>query len=135
MWTGRCRCRANTSGANLPGAGSEPDGEVHSHYVQATWTLTGESRGYKAATGVPGMITPAGGRGAIELVAKAERIEFDVDGSRAQTARAYIAGANWYANRNVKLMLNLSHVDTSALAAPGADDDGFAISARVQVAF
>jgi len=120
---------------DLPGAGGEPDGEVHSHYVQATWTLTGESRGYKAASGVPGMISPAGERGAIELVAKAERIEFDLDGSRAQKARAYIAGANWYANRNVKLMLNLTHVDTSALAAPGEDDAGFAISARLQVAF
>lgn len=120
---------------DLPGAGGTADGEVHSFYVQAAWTLTGESRGYKAATGVPGMITPAGSRGAIELVAKAEHIDFEVDGSRAQKARAFIAGANWYANRNIKVMLNLSHVDTTALAAPGEDDDGFAVSARLQVAF
>lgn len=120
---------------DLPGAGNQPDGEVHSHYVQATWTLTGESRGYKAASGVPGMITPAGGRGAIELVAKAERIGFDVDGSRERKARAYTAGANWYPNRNIKVMLNLSHVDTTALAAAAEDDDGLAVSARLQVAF
>lgn len=125
---------------DLPGAAGGRDGKVRSHYLQAAWTLSGESRGYKASRGVPGMITPAGRRGAVELVARVEHLAFDHDGAgqgraRDQKARIVIAGANWYVNRNVKLMFNLSRVDTSNLTEPAEDDDGLALSARLQVAF
>jgi len=120
---------------DLNGADGAPDGLVDSQYLQATWTLTGESRGYRAAEGVPGMVTPSNG-GAVELVARAERIEFDRDGAEDQSGRIYVVGANYYPNRNVKLMFNVSHADTDGLVDPAAaDDDGLAVSARIQVAF
>lgn len=120
---------------DMTGPGNSPDAEVRSYYLQAAWTITGESRGYKTTDGVPGMITPAPGSTAIELVAKVERIEFDPDQAVDQVGRAYIIGANVYPNRNVKLMLDVSRLTTRALVAPGQPDDSLAISARIQVAF
>jgi phosphate-selective porin OprO/OprP len=120
---------------DLQGAGDTRDAEVHSHYLQAAWTVTGESRGYQRNAGVPGMIKPAGPGGAVELVAKLERITFDRPEGANPSARAYLAGANWYPNQNVKLMLNVTLVDTSAMVDPDLDDDGLAVLARVQFAF
>ncbi len=120
---------------DLEGSGSGPDAQVRSYYLQGTWTLTGESRGYKAATGVPDIVKPSGDGAAVELVAKVERIEFDPDQAVDQVGRAYVLGANVYPNRNVKLMLNVSRLTTSRLVAPGEPDDSLAVSARIQVAF
>lgn len=120
---------------DIQGAGAEPDARVDSTYIQATWTLTGQSRGYKASQGVPGMVTPSAGTGAVELVAKAERIEFDRDQSADQTGHIYVLGANYYPTPNVKLMLNVSQVETTRLVTADAPDDGMAISGRIQVAF
>lgn len=119
---------------DLDGPDGGPDGLVDSQYLQATWTVTGETRGYRAAQGVPGMPTPTNG-GAVELVARAERIEFDRDGADDQSGRIYVIGVNYYPNRNVKLMFNLSHADTDALVGAGQPDDGLAMSGRIQVAF
>jgi phosphate-selective porin OprO/OprP len=118
----------------LEGADGAPDGLVDSQYLQATWTVTGETRGYRAAQGVPGMVTPTNG-GAVELVARAERIELDRDGAEEQSGRIYVIGANYYPNRNVKLMFNVSHADTNGLVDPAQPDDGLAVSGRIQVAF
>ena len=107
---------------------------MDSQYLQATWTVTGETRGYRAAQGVPGMVTPTNG-GAVELVARAERIELDRDGAEEQSGRIYVIGANYYPNRNVKLMFNVSHADTDGLVDPAQPDDGLAVSGRIQVAF
>ncbi len=120
---------------NLDGAAGGPDGTVDSQYLQAAWTVTGESRGYKASSGVPDKVKPSSGRGALELVARIERIAFDVDGAAEQRGRILVAGANYYPNRNVKFMFNVSHADTTRLVADGAEDDGVAVTARIQVAF
>jgi phosphate-selective porin OprO/OprP len=107
---------------------------VTSQYLLATWTVTGESRGYKASQGIPGMVTPTAGTGAWELVLRAERNAVDPDDEDTRKARTLLAGVNYYANPYVKLMFNVSHVTTSDLVNPPQDDDALVVSARVQVA-
>ncbi|MFW6093906.1 MAG: OprO/OprP family phosphate-selective porin [Pseudomonadota bacterium] len=110
------------------------DGEVNHGYLQATWTITGESRGYKANAGVPGMVTPARGSAALELVAKVDRLRFDVDGRADEDVDGYLLGANYYPNRNVRLMLNVIRVTSDGIVGVEDDDDATVISTRIQLA-
>jgi phosphate-selective porin OprO and OprP len=119
---------------DMTGAAGGPDGVVRHYYLQATWTVTGETRGYRAGQGIPGIIVPEGPRGALELVAKIDDIEFDVDGEADQTVSGYLIGANWYANKHVKVMLNVIRVNTDEIVESGLDDDATVIAARLQVA-
>jgi phosphate-selective porin OprO and OprP len=118
----------------MSGADGGPDGTVRSYYVQLAWTVTGESRGYLASRGIPGMIRPAGPRGAVELVAKFDDMVFDVDGLPDQQATGYLLGANWYVNRYVRVMLNVVRLDTDGFVPQGLDDKSTVVSARLQVA-
>lgn len=120
---------------DLKGAEDRPDARIDSHYLMGTWTLTGESRGYKIPSGVPDMVSPSGPRGAVELVARYEYIGLDRAAMTDQKARIYLAGINWYPNDYVKLMLNVAQVETDDLVPAGETDDGLAISTRIQVAF
>ena len=95
-------------------------------YVSGTWVLTGE----KKADGLDSPLRPIfrgpffkGWVGAVELAARAERIRFgsvdsDISGVLPSTAPraeivlgnsdlAYTFGVNWYANRWIKIQLNL----------------------------
>ena len=119
----------------MSGAAGGPDGQVDQQYVQASWTLTGESRGYEAHEGIPNMIQPTGRRGAVELVAKVDWIRFDVDGAPDQEVEGLLIGANWYATRHVKLMANVIRVSSDRVVAPGEDDDATVFSTRVQFTF
>lgn len=83
------------------------DIEMDGFYVQAAYTLTGETRGYKSSFGSFTGIKPKGTGGAWEVVARYEDAEVDLPG-RSLTAdlERMVLGVNWYVNRNVKLMLN-----------------------------
>jgi phosphate-selective porin OprO/OprP len=95
-------------------------------YVSGTWAVTGE----KKAEGLDAPLRPLfrgpffkGWVGAVELAARAERIRFgsvdsDISGVVPSTAPraeivlgnsdlAYTFGVNWYANRWIKVQLNL----------------------------
>ena len=95
-------------------------------YVSGTWAVTGE----KKAEGLDSPLRPLfrgpffkGWVGAVELAARAERIHFgsvdsDISGVLPSTAPraeivlgnsdlAYTFGVNWYANRWIKIQLNL----------------------------
>lgn len=120
---------------DLEGADGAPDVTVSSQYLQLTWTLTGESRGYKARQGTPDMVKPSAGRGAWELVLKTERLVVDPDdGGDDGHVNTLVGGVNYYANRSVKLMFNVSHVTTDDLV-DADDEDGLVVSGRIQVAF
>lgn len=124
------------------------DVEYEGYYVQGTWTITGESRGYKAGSGKFDKIKPKGPGGAWELVAKFESGEFDVDNQNFKPAYDIMTlGVNWYANKNVRLSLNYLNAEVDdGVVNPGgsftetpvgllSEDDGQAISGRVQVYF
>lgn len=120
---------------NMDGADGGPDGQVDAQYLQATWAVTGQSRGYKPDEGVPGMVQPSGPRGAIELVAKIDRLRFDVDGQPDQKVDGLLLGVNWYPIRHVKLMANVIRVTSDDVVGPAEDDDATVFSTRVQFTF
>ena len=136
------------------------DLEMDGFYVQAAYTLTGETRGYKAGSGAFAAINPKGDGGAWEVVARYEDAEVDIPGrSLSADLERMVLGVNWYVNKNVKFMLNYvdSEMDgcsgdtrTFTNTADGEDDpvsedtfgfskcnndDGDAISLRGQYVF
>jgi phosphate-selective porin OprO/OprP len=127
-------------------------------YVEASYTLTGESRKYIPTTGAYSGITPdhpfrPNGLdwGAWEIAGRYSVIDLNdgftpgvpVTGTDAVAGgkqTVYTAGLNWYMNRNVRVMFNYLHGDinkyngtTTLVQDVGAKFDAFAT--RLQVAF
>ncbi len=132
--------------SSLAGADVDVDG----FYVTATYTLTGESRGYKSSTNKFDKIKPNGSLGAWELVAKYEDGEVDIDNNPNGDAEYDITtlGVNWYPNSNVRFSLNYLMTDTDNYQFGGSggglgnptlesvnEDDGDAITFRGQYVF
>lgn len=83
------------------------DVEMDGFYVQAAYTLTGETRGYQAGSGAFAAIKPKGEGGAWEMVARYEDAEVEIPGrSLSADLERMVLGVNWYVNKNVKFMLN-----------------------------
>ncbi|MFK7815928.1 MAG: OprO/OprP family phosphate-selective porin [Gammaproteobacteria bacterium] len=124
------------------------DVDIEGYYLQASYLLTGESRVYKGEKGIFDKVKPKGPRGAWELVAKYEEGEVDVDvlGDQAEFELLTL-GVNWYANNNLKFMLNYLDGDTDGFTSAAGDalngstnanvddEDGSAISFRTQYVF
>ena len=117
------------------GADGGPGGDVHHYYAQATYSLTGERRGYKANSGIADIIKPSANGWARELVGKLDRIQLDIDGAPTQAVSGYLVGLNLYPNKNVKLMLNVIRVTSEKIATADDDDAATVISTRLQLAF
>lgn len=110
------------------------DVDVESSYIQASYILTGESRGYKGKSGKFDKVKPKGPMGAWELVAKYEDGEIDIDMEPNEAEYELMTlGINWYANKNVKLMLNYLDADTDNTG--NDEEDGDAVSFRAQYVF
>ena len=147
-----------TQKEEMVGFSNTCDIEMDGFYLQAAYTLTGETRGYKAGSGAFAAIKPKNEGGAWEVVARYEDAEVDIPGrSLKADLERMVLGVNWYVNKNVKFMLNYvdSEVDgcstsTRAYAlANGTDssesedlsikkcnnDDGQAFSLRGQYVF
>jgi phosphate-selective porin len=93
-----------------------PAARARSWYVSGAWVLTGEEKNWPVN---PRGELGRGGAGAVELVARYERLRFDGPGGedepfrhpRAETIlpsgdRIGTVGVNWYANRWIKLQLH-----------------------------
>ena len=113
------------------------DLEGDGYYIQGAWTLTGEQRSYKTKGAYFDKVKPKGSMGAWELVARYEEIDVAYGGavgvdddSVNDDAEKMVLGVNWYANSNVKFMLNYIDADTDT-----SNVDGDAISLRAQYAF
>ena len=103
------------------------DIDMSGFYAQAAYTLTGETRGYKASSGAFKAIKPKGEMGAWELVARYEDADVDVKshGMEASVQRM-VLGVNWYVNKNVKMMLNYVDAEAKDCAMEtDAGDDAF----------
>ena len=139
---------ADFDGESSSVAGSDVD--VDGFYVAATYTLTGESRGYKSSTNKFDKIKPKNNLGAWELVAKYENGEIDIDNNPNGDAEYDVLtlGVNWYPNTNVRFSLNYLMTDTDNFQFGGSggglgnptleslgEDDGDAISFRTQYVF
>lgn len=102
--------------------------------VQASWLITGARYDYSESQGVFNGPRLRKGKGAIELAARYSRLDL-TDGTIAGgEGRAITAGANWYLNRNIRVMADYtdSHVDYPGLV-PSVDNKVGV--ARLQVSF
>lgn len=112
---------------------SSVDLDVNGWYAQASYFLTGESRPYRASSGVFGRINPInpfsikeGGLGAWEIAARYSNLDLN-DGAALQGGMidTTTLGINWYLNNNTRLMANYIIVNTDDVdpSGPGADVD------------
>ena len=110
-------------------------------YVQGSYMLTGETRGYKWKGAKFDKVKPKGKNGAVELVLRYEDISVDdadegtTAGSEVDVDRTVI-GLNWYVTKTVKFMANYSTVSLDNEVNPGGtteDLDSFQL--RAQYAF
>ena len=138
-----------TAGSGLDVNGRRiSDIDVEGFYVQASYFLTGDTRGYKGEKGAFDKVKPKGAYGAWELVAKYEDGEVDVDVLPDEAEYELLTlGVNWYPNNNLKFMLNYLDGDTDNFFGSGGealdgstdpdvdDEDGSAVSLRAQYAF
>ena len=119
------------------------DVDVDGFYVQASYLLTGEQRGYKGSRGAFDKVKPKGPGGAWELVAKYEEGEIDVDILPDDSEFELLTlGVNWYPNNNLKFLLNYIDASTDNFTSAAGDDldaagedDGSAVTFRAQYAF
>jgi len=129
--------------ADYDGEGLAPDVDVDGFYVAATYTITGEPRGYKSSTSKFDKIKPKNNLGAWEVVARYEDGEVDIDDNPNGDAEYDILtlGLNWYPNTNVRFSLNYLMTELENFTFGGdtlealGEDDGDAVSFRAQYAF
>jgi phosphate-selective porin OprO/OprP len=81
------------------------------YYVQLSWALTGERRGYSTRWGVFGGVEPArslfdGGPGAIELALRYGEADLRDAGIEGDTGVALAGGLNWYPTDNLRASVN-----------------------------
>jgi phosphate-selective porin OprO/OprP len=85
--------------------------KFHTGYVQAAWTLTGESRNYDASSGGFVGVMPKnafnldeGKWGAWEIAARYNYLDLNSRTLKKGELESYTFGLNWYLNRNVRFM-------------------------------
>jgi phosphate-selective porin OprO/OprP len=122
------------------------DADADGWYALATYTLTGESRGYKEGkmrTISPKNALGKGGFGAFELVARYDELDvwdssaaLENTGSiRGTESEIWTLGLNWYVNDNIRFMANYVDAEINTEADNGAEGDIEAFMFRGQVAF
>lgn len=88
---------------------------ISSWYVQASYFLTGEHRGYKDGKGA--IMKPAknfdgtGGAGAWEIAARYSTLDMTDDQLQGGEFNVAVAGVNWYLNPYTRVMFNYSYTD------------------------
>jgi phosphate-selective porin OprO and OprP len=90
-------------------AGNSP--RFHGYHVQASYALTGESRGYR--NGVFRGITPASRAGAWEIAARYSSVDLINAGFQGGEQNNITLGLNYYAGSNLRFMANYIRVDVS----------------------
>jgi len=98
------------------GATSDPD--FSGYYLQVSYFLTGESRGYKKAQGCFDLLKPKenafgteNGLGAWEVAARYSGLDLNDDGTVGGDLNDLTFGLNWYLNPNTRVMANYVRAD------------------------
>lgn len=76
--------------------------------LQASWLVTGGRYDYSVSQGTFDGPRLRRGKGAVEVAARISRLDLNDSTIRQGTGRALTGGVNWYINRNVRLMGNLT---------------------------
>ncbi len=117
-------------------------------YVQAAWTITGESRTYKGSDGKFKRLKPksnfslhdGGGWGALELATRFDGNNLNSHDIQGGSETAITIALNWYINRNIRFMadyrrnLNVSNSPLRTVNG-GLPDNIDAFTLRTQLAF
>ena len=103
-------------------------------YVEASWVLTGERRGYSEKSGVFTAVRPKSKLGAVEVVGRISKLDL-TDGLVAGGEETdYLVGATWYFTRNFRILGNYVHAKASPNS--GALNESANIyQARAQLSF
>lgn len=116
------------------GGASDPD--LHGHYVEATWWLTGESRKYNKSAGAFSRTSPnnnfapdGAGWGGWQLAARYTGV--DLSDIAGQELKVLTFGVNWHLNPNARVMVNYGWGDRDDLA----DGEVDIFQTRVQIDF
>ncbi|MEX6504191.1 OprO/OprP family phosphate-selective porin [Pseudomonas zhanjiangensis] len=112
------------------------DREATGYNVQLAYTLTGEARGYKLDGAKFDAIKPTNKQtGAWELVYRYDNLQAEESGFTDTEGKLHTLGVNWYANESVKVAANYIKAKVDNTSNANGDDDGDAISLRVQYVF
>jgi phosphate-selective porin OprO and OprP len=138
----------NVDRGNLPAL---PSVKFDGGYAQASYVLTGETRGYNAAEGAYKGISPAnpfsltgGGWGAFEVAGRFSTIDLNdqlasANGVAGGRQTIYTLALNWYVNGNVRFMFDYLHGNITKQISPTNTGDAGAkfdaVAMRTQVAF
>lgn len=95
-----------------------PEPTYEGWYAFASWFPTGDRRPYDNVSGEFVRVVPKHARGALELVARYSTMDLnDFDANvRGGKEEIVTVGANWYANANIRLMLNVLNVTNDQYA-------------------
>ncbi len=122
-------------------AGSLPNLEYMGYYIQGSWIITGESKGYKMSKAAWSGVRPAepfnlgrGGLGAWELAFRYSYVDLDDEantfindnngtswlvGTRGGKETNFTLGVNWHVNTYIRFMFNPDFPDRSHVQRPG----------------
>ncbi|MGN6517640.1 MAG: porin [Rhizomicrobium sp.] len=111
---------------------AKPDLNFNGWYAQASWTLTGEGRGWSKANAAFTQPASDGGWGAWELAARYSDLDLNdhagsialatpFGGVRGGDQKIWTAGVNWYPNGVLHFALDYQWMDVSRLSGAGAD--------------
>lgn len=103
-------------------------------YVEASWVVTGERRGYSESNAVFGSVRPDSKIGAVELVGRFSMLDLNDGLVAGGEEKDYLVGVNWYLGRNIRVLGNYIH----AKATPnsnGLNETTNVYQARAQLSF
>lgn len=132
--------QAEYANSTLGQASGTSDIDVTSYYVQGSFFVTGETKPYKKDRATYGSPKPLGETGAWEITGRYDFIESpDLTGATGKPEVTQVTvGLNWYANPNVRLMLNYSMGDeetTNTTTSVTRERELNAIGLRTQLSF
>lgn len=104
-------------------------------YAQASYVLTGEKYDYSRSIGAVSGVDVRRRGNAVEVAARVSGLDLRDGSILAGNARTYTVGANYYLNRNVRLMLNYAHSNVDDAGSAGASSKADVIAGRFQVGF
>jgi phosphate-selective porin OprO/OprP len=118
-----------------------PEPMYEGGYAYVSWFPTGDHRPYDPAQGEFARVIPKHGKGALELAARYSMLDLNDPGAAIAggNEKVLTLGATWYANANVKLMLNYLFINNDGNAKGDrnykVNDDFNAAQVRIAVAF
>jgi phosphate-selective porin OprO/OprP len=124
-----------------------PDPDFKGWYALASWSLTGETHPYDAATASFRGLRPAkplgsdGGYGAFEIKARYSNINLDYlpglpsasGGIGGGVQNVWSVGLNWYPTNGIRFALDYDNIQVNHVNAPATDISSNAIGLRTQI--